>query len=389
MTTLPAIPVIPAVTENPVSFSAIESAHMARALELAARGLYSTAPNPRVGCVLARDGQIVGEGFHVRPGEAHAEVNAIRAAGDAARGATAFVTLEPCNHFGRTPPCVDALIAAGVSRVVAAMRDPNPIASGGAERLRAAGIEVAFGLMEAEALELNPGFISRVTRGRPWMRMKVAATLDGRTALANKQSRWITGEAARADGHRWRARADALLTGFGTVRDDDPQLNVRGVETDRQPMRILVDSRLETRPTARLFDREQAGPVLVACAIQSAERKAALEARGAEVLCLPDARGKVDLEQLTLELGRRGMSEIHIEAGTRLNGSLLQAGVVDELLVYIGASIIGDSGLGMFSLPELLSMQDKILIEFTACTRIGPDLRVLARVRPGQQPVTE
>ena len=176
---------------------------------------------------------------------------------------------------------------------------------------------------------------------------------------------------------------------FGTVRDDDPQLNVRGVETDRQPMRILVDSRLETRPTARLFDREQAGPVLVACAIQSAERKAALEARGAEVLCLPDARGKVDLEQLTLELGRRGMSEIHIEAGTRLNGSLLQAGVVDELLVYIGASIIGDRGLGMFNLPELQSMQDKILIEFADCTRIGPDLRVRARVRPGQQPVTE
>ncbi len=370
-------------------FSTEDTGFMRRALDLAERALYSSAPNPRVGCVLvtgeAGARTIVGEGFHMRPGQAHAEVAAIAAAGAAAAGATAFVTLEPCNHFGRTPPCVNALIDAGVARVVAAMADPNPIASGGAARLRAAGIAVDFGLLEAEARALNPGFISRVTRGRPWMRMKLAATLDGRTALANGVSQWITGPAARADGHHWRARADAVLTGIGTVRDDDPVLNVREVATERQPLRIIVDSRLEIDPAARILDTEGAGPVLIAMASADAPREAALRERGVELLCLPDARGKVELSHLVHELGRRGLSEVHVEAGTRLNGSLLRAGLIDELVVYVAPSIIGDTGRGMFALPELQSMAGKVRLEFTDVRRFGEDLRIIARVHPTSQ----
>jgi diaminohydroxyphosphoribosylaminopyrimidine deaminase/5-amino-6-(5-phosphoribosylamino)uracil reductase len=365
-----------------MAFSADDARHMARALELAERGLFSTPPNPRVGCVLVRDGQVVGEGFHVRPGEAHAEVNAIDAAGEAARGATAYVTLEPCNHTGRTPPCVDALIAAGVARVIAAMPDPNPVASGGAERLRAAGIAVEFGLLADQSRALNPGFIARVTRGRPWMRMKIAASLDGRTALADGRSQWITGAEARLDGHCWRARADAILTGIGTVRDDDPQLNVRGVATDRQPARIVVDSRLEISPDARILAAGSGGPVLVAAAAGEPLRAQALRARGVDLVVLPDANGKVDLSALALELGRRGLGEVHVEAGTALNGSLLRAGLIDELLVYLAPSVIGDTALGMFRLPALASLEDSIRLEFTAVDRVGPDLRLLARVHP-------
>jgi diaminohydroxyphosphoribosylaminopyrimidine deaminase / 5-amino-6-(5-phosphoribosylamino)uracil reductase len=362
-----------------MTFSDRDTTYMARALALAQRGLYTTPPNPRVGCVLVRDGRIVGEGFHVRPGEAHAEVNAIRDAGDEASGATAYVTLEPCNHFGRTPPCVDALIRARVSRVVAAMQDPNPVAAGGAQRLRAAGIEVSFGLMEAEARALNPGFISRVTRGRPWVRMKVAATLDGRTALADGQSRWITGPEARRDGHHWRARACAILTGIGTVREDDPQLNVREVPTERQPLRVVVDSRLELAPRMRILE---GGNVLVAAAREDAARAAALSERGAEVVFLPNAQGKVDLAALLRLLGERGLSEVHVEAGTALNGSLMGEGLVDELLVYLAPDIIGDSGRGMFRMPPIGSMADKIAFEWDGMTPVGRDLRILARVIP-------
>ena len=237
---------------------------MRRALTLAANGLYSTSPNPRVGCVLAKDGRVVGEGWHERAGGPHAEAAALAAARGEAKGATAYVTLEPCNHHGRTPPCASALVEAGVARVVAAMRDPNPEAAHGAETLRAAGIAFESGLLEDEARELNIGFVSRVTRGRPWVRMKAAATLDGRTAMADGRSQWITGEEARLDGHRWRARACAILTGIGTVRADDPQLTVRGVDTPRQPLRVVVDSRLETPSTARILE---GGNVLFFCAV--------------------------------------------------------------------------------------------------------------------------
>ncbi len=358
-------------------FTSADHELMGQALELAGRGLYTTTPNPRVGCVVVAGGMIIGTGWHEKAGMPHAEALALRAAGARAHGATLYVNLEPCSHHGRTPPCVDAIIAAGVKRVVAAIGDPNPkVAGTGFSKLRAAGIEVEHGLKEDEACELNVGFFARMTRGRPWMRMKIAASLDGRTALANGRSRWITGEAARADGHRWRARACAVLTGFGTVRDDDPRLDVRGVDTPRQPLKIVVDSKFETSPSARLL---KDGRTLVAGAVNDKKRIAALEAAGAEVVIIPNERGKVELYKLMEELARRELNEIHLEAGTRLNGSLLQAGVVDELLVYLAPRIIGDSGRGMFHLPELTELSQTTALEIRGVERIGADLRILAR----------
>jgi len=360
-----------------MSFSAVDHGMMARALQLAERGLWTTAPNPRVGCVLVRDGEIVGEGWHEKAGEPHAEVVALRAAGERARGATAYVTLEPCSHHGRTPPCAEALIAAGVVRVVAAMSDPNPLVSGrGLAMLGAAGIETACGLLENEARELNIGFVSRMTRGRPWLRLKVAASLDGKTALNNGVSQWITGPDARHDGHRWRARACAILTGIGTVRDDDPQLNVRAVETSRQPLRVVVDSKLETPLMARIL---QGGPVLVAAAVDDEKRANLLRAAGAEVLVLPNAAGKVELKDLLEELGRRGINEVHAEAGFKLNGSLLREGLVDELLLYLAPCLIGHAASGLFNLPELTTLDDKRRLKILDLRQVGADIRVLAR----------
>ncbi len=352
--------------------------HMARALELAARGLYTTAPNPRVGCVIVRDGVVVGEGWHERAGEPHAEVHALRAAGTKAAGATVYVTLEPCAHHGRTPPCTQALVDADVRRVVAAMRDPNPLVAGkGIERLSAAGISTEVGLMQTEANALNPGFVSRMTRARPWVRMKIAASLDGRTALLDGSSQWITGAEARLDGHRWRARACAILTGIGTVRDDDPQLTVRDVETSRQPVRVVVDSRLETPPVARVL-----GPgTLIAAARDDPARSAPLCARGAEVVVLPDSAGKVDLQALMRELARRSINEVHVEAGYKLNGSLLRAGLVDEVLVYLAPRILGNHAHGMFNLPELKTLSASTELELREVTKIGNDIRVIAGVK--------
>lgn len=361
-----------------MSFSAVDHGMMARALQLAERGLWTTSPNPRVGCVLLRDGEIVGEGWHEKAGEPHAELHALRAAGDLARGATAYVTLEPCSHHGRTPPCAEALIAAGVSRVVAAMTDPNPLVAGqGMAMLGAAGIETASGLMENEARELNIGFVSRMTRGRPWLRLKVAASLDGKTALNNGVSQWITGPQARQDGHRWRARACAILTGIGTVRDDDPQLNVRAVETNRQPLRVVVDSKLETPLSARIL---QGGPVLVAAAVDDEKRANLLRAAGAEVVVLPNAAGKVELKDLLEELGRRGINEVHAEAGFKLNGSLLREGLVDELLLYLAPSLIGHAASGLFNLPELTTLDDKLRLKIRDLRQVGADIRLLARL---------
>jgi diaminohydroxyphosphoribosylaminopyrimidine deaminase/5-amino-6-(5-phosphoribosylamino)uracil reductase len=349
-----------------------------QALDLAARGLYTTTPNPRVGCVIVKDGAAVGTGWHEKAGMPHAEVLALKAAGERARGATLYVNLEPCSHHGRTPPCVDAVIAAGVKRVVASMQDPNPkVAGSGFAKLRAAGIEVESGLMEDEARELNIGFVARMTRGRPWVRMKIAASLDGRTALANGKSQWITGEAARADGHRWRARACAILTGHGTVRDDDPQLNVRGVDTLRQPLKIVVDSRFETPLSARVLKE---GKTLVAGAVNETKRIEGLRNAGADAVIIPNDRGKVELFKLMEELARRELNEIHVEGGTKLNGSLLQAGVVDELLVYLAPSVIGDSGRGMFDLPELTELSQAKALEICEVEHVGEDLRILARI---------
>ena len=363
-----------------MTFSADDQSHhrfMARALELARRGLYTTTPNPRVGCVLVRDGDIAGEGWHERAGEPHAEVHALREAGERARGATAYVTLEPCSHQGRTPPCCEALIAAGVSRVIAAMQDPNPLVTGkGFAMLRAANVAVETGLMAQEATELNIGFVLRMMRGRPWVRLKIAASLDGKTALMNGQSQWITGAEARRDGHAWRARACAILTGIGTVKDDNPQLTVRDVETTRQPLRVVVDSRLETPVGANVIGNG----TLIAAAANLVAPMQALQARGAEVIVLPNAAGKVELADLMLELGRRGINELHVEAGYKLNGSLLNEGLVDELLIYTAPSLLGDAAHGMFQLPELKVLSEQRRLRFVDVRQIGPDIRIIARV---------
>lgn len=362
-------------------FNAVDHEFMALALRLAERGLYSTTPNPRVGCVIVKDGRIVGEGWHQRAGEPHAEVHALRVAADAARDATAYVTLEPCSHYGRTPPCADALIAAGVSRVVAAMQDPNPqVAGRGLARFAHAGIVSECGLLEVEARELNIGFISRMTRGRPWVRMKVAASLDGKTALENGSSQWITGPAARQDGHRWRARACAILSGIGTVREDNPRLNVRGVDTSRQPLKVIVDSRLELNLKANLLAE---GGVIVATASTDQKKAEVLRQLGVDVLLLPDADGRVNLSALLQELGRRGINELHVEGGFRLNGALVEAGLVDELLLYLAPCLIGDAARGMFNLPALLSLDGKQRLNFRDARTVGGDLRILARLEQG------
>lgn len=361
-----------------------DAAFMARALELAARGLWTTTPNPRVGCVLVKDGAVVGEGWHERAGGPHAEVHALNAAGDAARGATAYVTLEPCSHHGRTPPCADALVRAGVTRVVAAMQDPNPLVAGrGLDRLRAAGVATGCGVLESEARELNIGFISRMTRGRPWVRLKTASTLDGVTALTNGVSQWITGPAARRDGHRWRARACAILSGIGTVQQDNPALTVREVDTSRQPLRIVVDARLQLQPDARLFDDIERAPVLVACAgddgpnAQAARR---LRDAGAELLVLPNEGGKVDLPALFQALGARGLNEVHAESGHKLNGSLLREGCVDELLMYMAPTVLGQ-GMGLFNLGPFDTLAQRIDVDIRDVRAVGRDWRILARLR--------
>ena len=364
-----------------MSFSAADHAFMARALQLAQRGLFTATPNPRVGCIMVRDGRVIGEGWHEKAGGPHAEaaaLNAIVGAGDMATGATAYVSLEPCSHFGRTPPCADALIAAGVVRVVAAMRDPNPLVAGqGMARLHKAGMEIASGLLAAEAEELNIGFVSRMTRGRPWLRLKVAASLDGKTALDNGVSQWITGPDARRDAHAWRARSCAVLTGIGTVKDDNPRLTVRDVPTTRQPLRVVVDSRLETPIDAAVLE---GGNVLIAAAREDAERAGALRAHGAEIVILTNANGKVDLAALLQELGRRGINEVLAEAGTRLNGSLLREGCVDELLIYQAPMLIGDAARGMFGLAELTDLAGAQRLNIIERRSVGADLRIRARL---------
>ena len=351
---------------------------MARALELAQRGLYTTTPNPRVGCVIVRDGIVVGEGWHERAGGPHAEAIALDAAGAQAANATAYVTLEPCAHHGRTPPCADALVRAGLSSVVAAMADPNPLVSGkGLTRLREAGVNVRVGVMEEEDRELNIGFVSRMSRGRPWVRTKIAASLDGRTALLNGSSQWITGVEARRDAHHWRARACAVLTGIGTVKQDDPQLTVREVETTRQPLRVVVDSRLEISPAARIVGTG----TLIATAVRDEAREAALTAHGASVALLPNIAGRVSLPDLLRALAACDVNELHVEAGAGLNGSLLQEGLVDELLIYLAPHIMGDKARGMFDVPALTELAQRREFDITEVRMIGSDLRVIARMR--------
>lgn len=352
---------------------------MKLALEWAASVMFSTTPNPRVGCVIVKNGALLGAGATRSVGGHHAEVQALNDAktrGHDVRGATAYVTLEPCNHYGRTPPCSKALVQAGISRVVAALEDPNPLVAGqGMATLAAAGMAVSTGLLAAEAHEMNIGFFSRMQRGRPWVRLKTAASLDGMTALHNGQSQWITGSEARADGHAWRARACAILTGIGTVKADDPQLTVRLHPSPRQPRRIIVDSHLDISPQARILEGASAW---IVCAVRDAEKEARLRARGAEIIHLPNAAGKVDLVQLMLELGRREINELHVEAGVRLNGSLIREGCVDELLLYLAPALLGDAQ-GMFALPALAQLDQKYALKFHSVKQIGADVRILAR----------
>ncbi|AME24184.1 diaminohydroxyphosphoribosylaminopyrimidine deaminase [Burkholderia sp. PAMC 28687] len=373
-------------------FSQTDFSHMERALALAARGMYITTPNPRVGCVLVKDGDVIGEGFTQPAGQDHAEIRALkdaRARGHDPRGATAYVTLEPCSHFGRTPPCVNALIEARVTKVIAAMEDPNPAVSGrGLAILRDAGIDVRCGLLANEAYELNIGFVSRMTRRRPWVRMKIAATLDGRTGLPNGDSQWITGEAARADGHAWRARACAILTGIGTVREDDPQLTVRAVETPRQPQRVLIDSRLDVSLDARILE---GAPPWIFCGAEPDMAKAeALRERGIEFTSLTNEQGKVDLPAMLGILADRGINELHVEAGHKLNGSLLREGCIDELLIYLAPSLLGNAP-GMFDFTPPGTLEARPHLRFHRIDRMGDDVRMLARfadVKADVQPLT-
>jgi diaminohydroxyphosphoribosylaminopyrimidine deaminase/5-amino-6-(5-phosphoribosylamino)uracil reductase len=356
--------------------TAPEERFMARALALAERGLYTTTPNPRVGCVIVRDNDVIGEGWHERAGAPHAEAAALadaRTRGHDPAGATLYCTLEPCTHTGRTPPCTDAIVAAGVARVVAAMADPNPQAAHGAQALRAAGIAVDVGLMEREALALNCGFVSRVTRGRPWVRMKVAASLDGRTALASGASQWITGPGARADGHAFRARACAIVTGIGTVLSDDPELTVRAVATPRQPLRVVVDRHGQTPPHAKVL---RGGALVV-----TADARTSAWPADVEHLTLPDPRGRVDLDALLRELARRGCNEVHVEAGARLNAAMLEAGLVDEVLAYVAPSLIGDPARGVAQRRDALASLDaRVRLAFDDVARVGDDLRIRAHV---------
>jgi len=358
-------------------FTADDHTYMARALQLAARGLYSTSPNPRVGCVIVKDGKIIGEGWHQKAGEPHAEIHALMQAGMASQGATVYVTLEPCSHHGRTPPCADALVGAGVAKVIAAAQDPNPNVSGsGLARLKAAGIEVSSGLMEAQTRELNEGFFKRMVYGHPYVRIKTASSLDGRTALSSGESKWITGEAARADVHKLRARACAILTGVETVLADNPQMNVRGVETVRQPIKVIVDSNLRTPPNAKIL---AGAKTLIACAAPDAKKAAALEAAGAEILCLPGTDGKVDLNALLSRLAQKGINEVMTEAGPRLNGALIAAGFVDEWVQYLAPCLLGSTARPLFELDEPASMQQRLNWKLIDQRMLGADLRLTWR----------
>lgn len=361
-------------------FSTLDYRHMARALELAARGLNETDPNPRVGAVIARGGEIVGEGWHERAGEAHAEVHALHAAGGHARGATLYVTMEPCSHFGRTPPCTDALIAAGIGRVVCATIDSNPAVNGaGIEKLRAAGIEVASGLMEQAALALNCGFVRRMRNGLPWVRLKLGVSLDGRTALASGESRWITGEAARADVQRWRARSSAILTSAATVLRDDPRLDVRLEGATRQPLRVVLDSNLELPADARIL--EPPGQVLVFTAAAGAGPRAMLEKHGARVESIERSAVGLDLRAVLQRLAALEVNELWVECGARLAGAFIDARLVNELLLYVAPRLLGADARGMFELPPRLTLEDRNAWQFTDVRRVGEDLRIVAQPR--------
>ena len=360
-------------------FNVADHGFMAEALRLAEQGLYATDPNPRVGCVVVKEGEIVGRGFHKKAGEAHAEVLALKEAGADAKDATLYVTLEPCSHQGKTPPCTDAVIEAGVKRVVAAMGDPNPKVNGqGFEKLRAKGIGVQSGFMETQAAALNPGFISRMSRGRPWVRSKLAVSLDGRTALATGQSKWISGEAAREDVHRWRARSSAVLTGIGTILADDPNFSVRLAGEWRQPLKVVVDTNLSTPPNAKLL-QQNAESVFFATAVADPEEQEPILNTGASIQVFPEKRGFMNLKAILESLTELECNEVLVEAGSGMNGALLEAGLLDEFIIYLVPCLMGDTARGMFTLPPLASLQDRRDLVITDMRMFGNDLRLMLR----------
>ncbi|MGZ8918441.1 MAG: bifunctional diaminohydroxyphosphoribosylaminopyrimidine deaminase/5-amino-6-(5-phosphoribosylamino)uracil reductase RibD [Methylobacter sp.] len=352
-----------------------DAVYMARALNLAKKGLYTSHPNPRVGCVLVRDDMIIGEGWHVKAGLGHAEIEALNAVSDA-KGATAYVTLEPCSHHGRTPPCCEALIKAGITRVVAAMQDPNPQVSGkGLNKLKAAGINVVCGVLEEDALALNRGFVKRMTKNRPFVRSKLAMSLDGRTAMASGESQWITSAEARADVHRLRAESSAILTGINTVLADDPALTARINMSVVQPIRVVVDSQLKMPFTARLASLP--GRNLILTCSHDKMKQQILEKRGFEVYRLPDKNGRLDLHEVMIFLAWQQINEVLVEAGSILNGALLAEGLVDEYVIYLAPCILGDQGRGLFNMPGLKQMADKKNLKLCDVRQIGQDLKLI------------
>ena len=360
-----------------MTFTTQDHLFMTRALQLAEQGLYTTMPNPRVGCVIVKNGQIIGEGAHLIAGQPHAEVFALRQAGERAAGATAYVTLEPCSHIGKTPPCSQAIVDAGIIKVIAAMQDPNPLVAGsGLAHLQAHGIEVVSGLMQAQAVELNPGFISRMMRNTPYIRSKIASSLDGKTALNNGQSQWITGEPARLDVQHWRARSCAILTGSGTILSDNPSMTVRDIHIEKQPLRVVVDSQLQTPIDAKIL---AGGNVLIAFASDASNKSSALLNAGAELLCIPNSDGKVCLNTLLSHLASREINEVLVEGGEGLNGALLAQGLIDELVIYYAPKLMGSAGKGLFALPELTQMSQASDLHILDVRHVGNDIRLRAK----------
>jgi len=363
-------------------FTPDDHLYMTQALRLAEQGLYTTMPNPRVGCVMVKNGAVIGEGAHLKAGTPHAEVHALKQAGAGASGATAYVTLEPCSHYGLTPPCVEALIDAGVAKVVIAMQDPNPLVAGqGVTRLKESGVEVLSGLMQQQAEALNAGFITRMTKKQPWVRSKIAASLDGKTALSNGKSQWITGAAARADVQHWRARSCAMVTGIGTILSDNPSLTVRAHAIDRQPITVIVDSQLRIPLDAKALQNPD---VMIAFATDPEHKAEQLAEMNVAVLRLPNHFGKVCLESLLTHLATIDVNEVMVEGGDGLNGALMALNLIDELIIYYAPKLMGSDSKGMFGLPTLTRMQDVVNLNVTDVRQFGDDIRVLAQCRQNE-----
>lgn len=359
-------------------FTPDDHINMTQALRLAEQGLYTSMPNPRVGCVIVTDGAVVGEGAHIKAGAPHAEIHALQQAGKQAEGATAYVTLEPCGHHGRTPPCADALIEAGIAKVIIAMQDPNPLVAGqGVKHLESAGIKVLVGLMQQQAQALNAGFISRMTKQMPLLRSKIAASLDGKTALRNGESKWITGEAARSDVQHWRARSCAMMTGIGTILSDNPSLTVRELAIERQPMTVIVDSQLRIPLDAKVLQNPH---VLIAFAIDGDNKVKQLAGQGVSVISMPNGQGKVCLESLLSHLASNEINEVMVEGGDGLNGALMALNLIDELVIYYAPKLMGSDAKGMFDLPTLTDMEEVVSLDVSEVRQFGQDVRVLAKV---------